>query len=359
MATRIGPSFNFDSIKYWDGSYTKADLLALADTMPVNTPEWTAVVNAYQGYDQTMGGGSLVQTGGMGGYSLDSWQRWMDDTGLSSTGYDWMGHYRTILEKGGTEAFNLMYQVTEGGLRETNQALWIEQNQPSGGFNPFSVSDWWDAGVDLVETVVVEYVTSPITVIEEGADILGIDWIEEPASNLSDSIGSDIEDIIPNDFADFINPVDWVENTVDVINEDIDTIIDNAESVWDDISDAIGLGDGGGDGSGSELGMMNAQFILDESRETARRATLQHDQLMNYVGGVQGSSGFAIGSDSFRSYRDELDTNFGLEMDWLEKSAQSRAEIAIAGGNAADDAAQFNETATWFQIGSTVAGFFL
>lgn len=84
------------------------------------------------------------------------------------------------------------------------------------------------------------------------------------------------------------------------------------------------------------LGQSNASYILQETAEQSRRLRFEQNQVSAGVRAAIASSGFRSGKDSMgashKAYQKTMKQVQESELNWLQKSGKSRADIAIRGG---------------------------
>ena len=139
-----------------------------------------------------------------------------------------------------------------------------------------------------------------------------------------------------------------VDNTNDLIGDIF--LTGPLSSLQDQITGGIG-------DSTRLLGVANADLILAENTEQIRRATLQHEQDLQNIIGIQASSGIVVpDSGSTQAYINEFNSAFAAEVDWANKSANTRAEIARLEDEAQANIAESQATAQGLGIITNIIG---
>lgn len=80
-----------------------------------------------------------------------------------------------------------------------------------------------------------------------------------------------------------------------------------------------------------KIAQENAANILAESKESARRVKKDQEQILAETKARAAASGVQ-GGGTVDVYLSEMRKNFDLEQDWIKKSGESRASIALSGG---------------------------
>ena len=108
----------------------------------------------------------------------------------------------------------------------------------------------------------------------------------------------------------------------------------------------------------NELAFLNAQAIQDEAKEQIRRSRLQFEDLKSQVTGIQSSSGFLSSTGTNKDYINKMESSFQQEIDYINKTTESRVEITILEGQIQGKIAKNNERAGDVGVATDVIGIF-
>ena len=137
-----------------------------------------------------------------------------------------------------------------------------------------------------------------------------------------------------------------------------------ANGMWDDpeyafqnfIENSFGAGSSGDEIE--RLSGLNAQFIEMEATETKRRATLQHEDLVKQVIGIQASSGFLAAKGTSKDYVEKIKSSFQAELEYMDKVTASQIEISLLEGDVQAEIAEDQAQAGQFGVISDIIGIF-